>query len=249
VSIDLSAAVVSVTWRAIGTHQTLAVFEDRTAWYWALATVGAGADVVGSFRAAVPPERFAAATAMATAAVGREADAAPGALGMTVTSAEHRGWVPLGTTEADDLAAVVLPLVASARAQPIAAAQLQTHVATAPTGQRIAGFTLTSVGERPLSLRFDPQTFVLTAGDGGATLLPAPRMGLVDAGGRLLDGLYQAAQLAPGVLGACTIVLAEAPPAPLARGAVQGWLTLEGPWDEAPIEDFEASSPVQLVAR
>jgi hypothetical protein len=81
--------------------------------------------------------------------------------------------------------------------------------------------------------------------------LPPPRMGLVDPAGNLLDGLYTTAEIVPGDLGACTIVLDD-PTAGLAagagmRGALRGSLTLAGPWPHAPIEPFEASSEAKAI--
>ena len=155
----------------------------------------------------------------------------------------------MGSAQAEPIGAAVMPLVESARTHPVAAARLESQMVTAPTDQRIAGFTLTSIGDQSVSLRLDPETFVLIARDGDSALLPAPQMGLVDAKGRLLDGLYQIAELAPGELGACTIVLADPPFAgPPAHGALRGWLTLVGPWPLAPVEGFEASSTVRVLS-
>ena len=55
---DLADAVLSVTWRSVGTHQVLAVYADRAAWYWAMATIGEGSDVVGSFRTEVSDDEW-----------------------------------------------------------------------------------------------------------------------------------------------------------------------------------------------
>ena len=245
---DLSDALLSVTWRSVGTHQVLGVYDDRSAWYWAMATLGPGSDVVGSFRTEVPAGQWAAIEAAAAAVARFDQPAATGALGLTITARGVTGWVALGTDDAGGIGGAVLPVVEAARSTPVAAARLEARVLTAPTGQRVAGFTLASIGDRPVSLRIDPEGFLLSTPAGGGDLLPAPRMGLVDAAGHLLDGLYQTAEIPPGALGACTIVLTEAPAEPPTLGAIRGSLTLVGPWPIEPIEAFEASSTVLVAA-
>ena len=136
-----------------------------------------------------------------------------------------------------------------ALAEPVAATRFETRVVTAPTGQRVAGFTLSSIGRESVVLRLDADTFALVSGGGQWQSLPAPRMGLVDAAGALLDGLYQTAEIPPGGLGACTILLTETSGDAPARGALHGSLTLAGPWAaaNAPVEAFEVSSPATVM--
>lgn len=249
-AIDLSGALLAVTWRTIGTHQVLAVYDDRSAWYWALATIGPGADLIGSFRAEVPAESWAAVTAIAADDEVLGSDQVPGELGMTIGAGRRAGWVGLGSEQAGRIGAVVLPLVELALTQPVAAARLEIRLVTSPIGQRLAGFTLTSIGSQPVSLRLDPEQFSLSLSVGEWFALPPPRMGLVDPAGTLLDGLYTTAEIAPGTLGACTIVLddpAAGSGGAAMRGALRGSLTLAGPWSAAPTEPFEASSEAQAI--
>jgi hypothetical protein len=243
--LDLSDARLSVTWRSVGTHQVLAVYDDRSAWYWATATVGPGSDVVGSFRTEVADDRWRAVEDAAAMVGGLGGARVPGEMGLELTAGTATGWVAFGTDEAGRIAAAVDPVVEQARATPIAAARLETRVVTAPTGQRLAGFSLTSVGDRVVSLMLDAEEFVLLTADGTWWPLPAPRMGLVDASGKLLDGLYQRADLAPGALGACTIVLDDPPAEPPSRGNIRGSVALVGPWPVTPEVPFEASSAAQ----
>jgi hypothetical protein len=244
-AIDLSDAFLSVAWRSVGTHQVFAAFDDRSAWYWALATIGPGSDVVGSFRTEVPANRW-AAVVDAAAMVGRVGRVrAHGELGLELTAGAATGWVAMGTDDAGRIGAAVVPVVELARANPIAAAQLGARIVTAPTGQRVAGFSLTSIGDRAVSLILDADEFALVSADGDWLPLPAPHMGLVDGAGHLLDGLYQAADIPPGVLGACTFVLDDPPTQPVARAALRGAVTLVGPWPVTPTVPFEASSAAE----
>jgi hypothetical protein len=243
---DVRTAVLSVTWRSVGTHQVLAVFDDRTAWFWAMATIGPGADVVGSFRAEVPDESWSAVTALGTTVAADDSagtDPRPGGLAIILTAGPVTRRVPLGTAEAAEVGSTVLPLVELARTTPVAAVRFGTHVVTAPTGQLLAGFTATSIGAQPVSLRLDRSAFGLALSDGDRIELPDPRVGLVDVDGSLLDGLYQPATIRPGRHGATSILLPTPPPEGPVAGTVRGWLTLAGPWAVAPTLDFEAAGP------
>jgi hypothetical protein len=241
---DLSDAMLSVTWRSIGTHQVLAVYADRAAWYWALATIGAGSDVVGSFRTEVSDDGWGSIEELAGQVGTLGNDRTNADLGLALTAGQATTWVTAGSDEAATVASIVMPLVERARAGPVAATRFGTRVVTAPTGQPLAGFTFLSIGVQPVLLRLDPNTFALVSAGGDWRSLPAPRMGLVDASGDLLDGLYQTAEIPPGALGACTILLAETGSDVPARGALHGSLTLAGPWPSAnsPVEAFEVSS-------
>jgi hypothetical protein len=243
---DLSDAVVSVTWRSVGSHQVLAVYADRAAWYWAMATIGDGSDVVGSFRTDVSDDEWGSIEELAGQVSSFGNDRAHGDLGTALTSGNVTGWVAAGSDQAGRVALIVMPLVERARAGPIAATRFGTRVVTAPTGQLLAGFTFLSIGVQPVQLSLDADTFALVSAGGDWRSLPAPRMGLVDAAGDLLDGLYQTAEIAPGALGACTILLAETEGDAAARGTLHGFLTLAGPWPAAdsPVEAFEVSSAV-----
>lgn len=246
---DLSGAVLTVTWRAVGTHQVLAVYAERAAWYWALATIGEGADVVGSFRTGVTDDEWESIGELAGRIGNLANDRVSDELGIALTAGAAAAWVAFGSDEAGAIASTVMPLVRRALAEPVAAARFETRVVTAPTGQRVAGFTLSSIGRESVMLRLDADTFALVSGGGEWHSLPAPRMGLIDAGGGLLDGLYQTAEISPGGLGACTILLTETPGDPPARGALHGSVTLAGPWDtaNAPVEAFEVSSPAMVM--
>ena len=244
--LDLSSARLTVTWEAVGTHQVLAAYHDRTVWFWALATIGSGSDLVGSFATQVPADAWSAVPELAgdVDALARAArNPTPGELGLRVGSGTTTAWLPLGGEAAARVNAVAQPLLGLVRQHPIAVARLTTLVATAPTGQRVAGFSMASVGSEPVSLMLDPDALVLTLG-GAAELLPPPRMGLVAGDGTLLDGLYQPARIEPRANGACTVLL-DAPstdPDTAVTGRMQGSITLVGPWDVAPTLPFEATS-------
>jgi hypothetical protein len=239
---DLSDAILSVTWRSIGTHQVLAVYADRAAWYWALATVGEGSDVVGSFRTEVSAGEWGSIEELAGRVGTSGSDRTNDELGIALTAGDSTRWVTAGSDEAGAVASIVMPFVERALTGPVAATRFGTRVVTAPTGQPLAGFTFLSIGVQPVLLRLDANTFALVSAGGDWRSLPAPRMGLVDASGDLLDGLYQTAEIPPGALGACTILVTETGDA--AGGALQGSLTLAGPWPSAnsPVEAFEVSS-------
>ena len=206
---DLSGAVLTITWRTVGTHQVLAVYADRAAWYWALATIGEGSDVVGSFRIEVTDDEWESIEDLAGRVGILPDDRANDQLGLALTAGTAAAWVAFGSDEAGAINSIVMPLVGRAVAEPVAAAKFETRVVTAPTGQLVAGFTLSSIGRESVMLRLDADTFALVSGGGHWHSLPAPRMGLVDAAGSLLDGLYQTAEIPPGGLGACTILLSE----------------------------------------
>jgi hypothetical protein len=245
---DVSGALLSVTWRAVGTHRVLALYDDRSAWLWRLAGAGEGDDVVGSFRVdpgAVPDEAWEAARAVArdvaAGRLGGEPD--PGVLGLALTAGGSAAWVALGTADAAAVGDAAAPLVALAQESPAAAARFATRVVTAPTGALVAAFTATGTGTGPVTLRLDPSGLALALADGGRVAVPAPEMGLVDADVRLLDGIHQPATLEPGVLGACTVPLDDAPPSAVLAGVVRGWVGLVGPWDGFPEAGFEAVGP------
>jgi hypothetical protein len=247
--LDLSDADLSVTWRSIGTHQVFAVYADRAAWYWALATIGDGSDVVGSFRTDISDDEWGPMEELAGQVGTLGNDRTDDDLGMALTAGNATGWVAAGSDHAGSVASTVMPLVERARAGAVAATRFGTRVVTAPTGQRLAGFTFLSIGVQPVLLSLDANTFALVSAGGDWRSLPAPRMGLVDAAGELLDGLYQTAEIPPGGLGACTIVLADAEGEPPARGTLHGLLTLAGPWPAAssPVEVFEVSSAASVL--
>jgi len=241
---DLTGAVLSVTWRSVGTHQVLAVFADRAAWYWAMASLGERSDLIGSFRADVSADEWPAIEELAGQVKGLGSDRVGDELGLALTAGPSAAWVAFGSDRAGAITSTVVPLVERALTGPVAAARFGTRVVTAPTGQQVAGFTFASIGRQPVLLRIDADTFALVSAGGDWEALPAPRMGLVDAAGGLLDGLYQTARINPGDLGACTIVLSDTAAGPPRRGALHGSLTLAGPWPAAssPVEAFEVSS-------
>ena len=114
-----------MTWRAIGTHQALAVYDDRTAWYWAMATIGPGSELVGSFRDELAEDHWAAVSEVATLVptlARTSTGPVPGELGLRVGSGPESAWLPLAEAAAARVTAVterVLPLV---RRHPVAAA-------------------------------------------------------------------------------------------------------------------------------
>ncbi len=242
--LDLSGARLSVTWQAIGTHQVLAVYDDRTAWFWALATIGPGSDLVGSFRGELAGDDWTAVSEVAAQVetLAGTPTGPAGELGLRVGSGAASAWLPLSGDAAARVTAVTERLLPLVRRHPLAAARLSMLVATAPTGQRVAGFSIASVGSEPVSLSLDPSTLVLTVA-GMAELLPPPRLGLVRGDGTLLDGLYQPARIEPGSNGACTVIIDETTAAdgPV-TGSLRGTLTLVGPWDVAPTFPFEAAA-------
>ncbi len=241
--VDLSWARLAVTWRSVGTHQILAVRDDGTVWLWALATIGAGSDVVGTFRTSLPDDRRPDLDAAAGVLV-RAGAAVPGQLGLTLTSGDRSGWVPLGGEDARTVSDLVVPLVDAARMAPVAAARLTTHVIAAPTGARVAGFSLTSVGSEPVTALLDRDTLALTTFDGDWQPLTPPRMGLVGAGGELLDGLYQAATIPPGTTAACSVLLDGHDDRRFRTGSLRGAVTLVGPWAASPTVPFEIAGAV-----
>lgn len=245
--LDLSGARLAVTWRSTGTHQVLAAYDDRTLWVWDLATVGPGSDLVGSFQTEVPEGSWSGVVELA-AVVDELVSTGPtpraGDLVLRVGSGAVSGWLALGSEAAARVGTTTQPLLGLARQHPVAAARLTTMVATAPTGQRLAGFSLASVGREPVSLLIDPAALVLTV-DGEAELLPAPRMGLVSGDGTLLDGLYQPARIEPGQNAACSVLVdaaAGAGDGAAVSGGVRGLLTMVGPWPVAPTLPFEATT-------
>lgn len=245
--IDLSWARLAVTWRSVGTHQILAVRDDGAVWFWALATIGPGSDVVGTFRTRLPDDRRPDLDAVA-GLPDRAGAAVPGQLGLTVSSGDRSGWVPLGGADASTVTDLVLPLVAAARTAPVAAARLVTHLVTAPTGARAAGFSLTSVGTEPVTALLDRDTLALTTFDGDWLPLTPPRMGLVGAAGELLDGIYQAATIPPGSAGACSVPLDGDEDRQFRTGSLRGAVTLVGPWAASPAVPFEIAGAVASPA-
>lgn len=242
--LNLSGASFTVTWRSVGTHQILAAFPDRTVWYWAMATIGPRSCDVGSYRTQATAAQYAAVEQLEA----RLDAAAPPAheLGMTVTFGQRSIWVSDGTDRSAAVTAAVLPLVELAIAKPVAVARFGAQVVMAPTGQMVAGFTFASLGVEPVQLRFEAESFELTSSSGEALALPAPRMGLVDSSGALLDGLYQTATVPVGGQGSCTVVLANPSGPPPARAGIVGVILLAGPWSASamPGADFEASCAI-----
>ena len=245
--IDLSGATLTVTWRSIGTHQILAVYPDRTVWYWAMATIGPRSADVGSYATEASARQY-GALEQVVAQLGNATDRpSPHDLGLAVTFGQRAAWVRDGTDQAGAIAAAVRPLVESALSKPVAVARFAAQVVRAPTGDRVAGFTFASLGREPVQLRFEAESFELTSPSGERLALPVPRMGLVDSNGALLDGLYQTATVPAGGQGACTVVLpgpddqAAAPPA---RAAIRGLVLLVGPWPSSanPANSCEAAT-------
>lgn len=254
--LEVPDATIDVRWASVGADRRLTVRADGSAWWWSLAGTGRGADEVGTWRC--EPDRE---TLDAVADLARSVTTAPRGgddrLGFTVTAGSVHEWVAEGTERAGRLLAALAPLVTTLRAAPLAVARWTVTVGRPPTGEQLAGFSVTATGPRSVTLLIDAAGLELTSPDGTTSALPPLRMGLVTADVDLLDGLYQPAVLAPGRSGTCVVVLPGETPTETAgldtgggSGTVTGSIGLPGPWASSgsgapePLLTFRARAPV-----
>ena len=231
VGLELGAAATSILWRTPGMHQALAVHGDDV-WLWTFASPEPRwADVAGTFRVAAPAE----AAALAALTVDDE----PGDLPLQLTVAGRTARVAAGSELGRRVGAVVGPLLDRLRAAPVSAVSLTAAVVTPPGGlPAMLGLALDALGPEPAVLGLDAGGVRLGA-DGAWQPVPAPRMGLVDADGTLLDGLYAAATVPAGGSGAW--VLPGVAVGDAQRVRIGGTVRVAGPVPPAAVA-FEATA-------
>lgn len=232
VGLELGAAATSIVWRTPGAHQALAVHGDDV-WFWTFASPEPRwADVAGTFRVAAPSE----AAALAALVVDDE----PGDLPLELTVSGRTARVAAGSELGRRVGAVVGPLLDRLRAAPVSAVSVTAAVVTPPGGlPAMLGLTIDALGPEPAVLGLDADGVRLGADDGAWQPVPAPRMGLVDADGALLDGLYAAATVPAGGRGAW--VLPGVPVGEAQRARIGGTIRVAGPVPPAAVE-FEATA-------
>jgi hypothetical protein len=242
VGLELSGAAFSVLWRALGVHQALARYDDRV-WFWTLGSPEPQlAALVGTFACDLEPGEGDALDALAERAA---ADSTPGpstGLNLVLGYGSGTALVPAGTQLAADVEAAVAPLRERAVRSPVAAVAVRAGVVQPPAGPAILGLTFSSAGSAPVVIRVDGESLRLADGEGWRQLA-APRMGLVDGAGHLLDGLYRPATVPAGGLGAW--VLPGVDVGVGERVLVRGLIEVCGPPPPAMV-DFEVSA--ELVA-
>jgi hypothetical protein len=244
--LDLSGAGLSVTWRAPGTHQVLAVVADGV-WFWTFASPsGPWADVAGTFLCEVSDADRAALLELVDRIPGEDPSggrASPGAggLGLWLSAGSRRAWVDAGSAAAFDVQQATGPLLTQSRAHAVDALRLKAARRTPPVGDPVLGLTFTAIGTDPSTLRLDPHALRLIRPDGDWRVAQPPRMGLVDGAGTLLDGLYQAASVPAGGLGVWVIPGAEAEDAQ--RVVAAGTVQVAGPIPAAAVA-FEVSAEI-----
>jgi hypothetical protein len=107
------------------------------------------------------------------------------------------------------------------------------------------GLTVDSIGSEPAVLGLDAGAVRLDASEGAWQPVPAPRMGLVDGDGTLLDGLYAPATVPPGVRGAWVLPGVTAGSVSEVRAQqvrIGGTIRVAGPVPPATVA-FEATAP------
>ncbi|MGZ4602069.1 MAG: hypothetical protein ACXV0U_00560 [Kineosporiaceae bacterium] len=244
--LDLSGAGLSVIWRAPGTHQALAVVADGV-WFWTFASPSEPwADVAGSFLCEVSDAERAALLDLVVRIAGEGTSpgrARPGAgrLELLLAAGSRRTWVDAGSEAASDVQQATGPLLADSRPRAVNAVRLKAARMTPPAGDPVLGLTFAAIGADSSMLRLDPQALRLIGADGDWRVAQPPRMGLVDAAGTLLDGLYQAATVPAGGLGAWVIPGGEARGAQ--RVVAAGTLRVAGPIPAADVA-FEVSAEI-----
>ncbi|MEN3307505.1 MAG: hypothetical protein V7603_3707 [Micromonosporaceae bacterium] len=127
VPLDLSAATFAVTWRAAGTHQALALFDDGV-WFWTLASPDAAwAALAGTFRGEAGGGERAAlldiAARVAAAAIPAIPESAAGGLALVLAAGGRTIRVDAGSAAAAEVTRAVSPLLATAR--PVSAVQVR----------------------------------------------------------------------------------------------------------------------------
>lgn len=219
VGMDLSAAHLTVVWRAAGTCQVFAAMPDRRAWWWSFSSADAAEwNLAGTWGTPLADDMWARVEAAASA-TGGTTELTPG----SPVSPE--------VGQLDEVVALV-------RTHPIAVITLSAVVAAppvpVPTSQVLAA-TITASGQEAAVLTIDPTRIRFHAPSGDWSSADPPRMGLVTGDGRLLDGIHQAATFAPGDHAAMMLM----PPAGAmpAQVSVAGTLQLSGPWPGAAAPD------------
>jgi hypothetical protein len=222
--LDLSAATAAIAWQAPGTHSVLAIYGEDV-WFWSLQAPGEPlADVAGTFRsAASASERTALCDLLIRLADAPDA----GGAGLVVTAGGRTARLDATGEPAAAVAKLATPLLAADRIQPTRAVRLGAAAVTAPGGRSVLGLSFASIGSEPVTVRLDADGVRLLDPDGPWRSLAAPRMGLVDGEGNLLDGRYTAATIPAGGLGAW--LLGEVDSRPGRRVRASGTITLAGP--------------------
>lgn len=215
VGMDLSAAQLTVVWRAAGTCQVFAAMPDRRAWWWSFSSADAAEwDRAGTWGAPLDDGMWSVVDA-AAAATGGAAELTPGS---PVSPALGPLSEVVALVRAHPLAVITLSAVAAAPPVPV------------PTAQLLAA-TMTASGQEASVLTFDPVRVRFHAASGDWSSAEPPRMGLVTGDGRLLDGIHQPATFAPGDHAAMMLVPPVGPmPADI---SIAGTLQLSGPWPDA----------------
>jgi hypothetical protein len=240
IPLDLSAARLAVTWRGAGTHQELALADDGV-WFWTLASPAAPWDArAGTFRC--DGDRAALLGIAARVADGSIASSGDGGLAVVLSAGGRTIRVDAGSPAAAEVTAAVAPLLAAAR--PVSAVQARAAQMAPPGGAPVLGLAFTSIGTEPAVLRLDAGAVRVIAAGGAWHEVPAPRMGLVEGAGNLLDGLYAPATIPPGTTGAWVLAGADAAPGQRVRAGgnvrASGWWTASS----APLLAFEVSTTV-----
>jgi hypothetical protein len=241
VGLELGAVSLAIVWQAPGTHQALALHGDDV-WFWTFASPEPRwADVAGTFRIpATPSERRALA---ALTAVGDSSEGL--ALQLTVGGRTTR--VAAGSELGRRVGAIIGPLLDRLRTAPVSAVAVSAAVVTPPGGlPAMLGLTVDSIGPEPAVLALDGDAVRLGAPAGAWRSVPAPRMGLVDGDGTLLDGLYAAATVPAGGRGAWVLPGVDADGVHEVRAQcvrIGGTIRVVGPVPPAMVA-FEATIPL-----
>jgi hypothetical protein len=244
--LDLSTADLAVTWHAPGTRQTLAVAGEDV-WFWTFGSPSEPwADVAGTFRCDASATERAELVDLARLIPddghpgGRE-PAGAGALGVHLRARSRSAWVDAGSRSADDVREATAPLLAAPRPRAVSAVRMRAARMTPPAGAPVLGLTFAGIGTEGATLRLDPGALRLIGADGAWQVAQPPRMGLVDAAGALLDGLYHAATVPARGLGAWVIPAAQAERAQ--RVLAAGTIHVAGPVPPAAVR-FEVSAGI-----
>jgi hypothetical protein len=238
--LDLSGATCSVLWQGPGLHQALALY-DGQAWFWTFASPEPGlAALVGTFQGELEDGELDALLALAGRAATAPAEPEQPTAGLNVVLGHGSGTVvvPAGSDLAADIDAAVGPVRLRALRSPVEVVSVRAGLVQPPVGAAILGLTFTSPGRAAAVVRLDGGSLRLVDGEGWRELA-APRMGLVDGEGHLLDGLYQPATLPAGGLGAWVLPGVDVGTAE--RVLVRGQIQVAGP-PPHPAVGFEISA-------
>ena len=136
----------------------------------------------------------------------------------------------------------VATLLAPDRMRAISVVEMRATQATPPGGIPMLGASFASTGSASVTIHLNAGSIRLLDLDGPWRLLNAPRMGLVDGAGNLLDGLYRDATIAPGGLGAWLLGAADGGIGQRVR--VAGTIVPTGPVPPVAVA-FEVTAPVE----